>query len=159
MAAPKRTFAVRYYFIDPSGNQVLKASSALLDGITARRRHIPDWAGMKIRMVEVIATVAGDRLRVASVKGTYMHFESEGFWDRPMEARTAIAHLELASRDPDPDDRHRRRFIERRVAASRWHVGGEIFATIQSDIEGGKRVKGKAPWRWATPSEADADFE
>ncbi|MGL4968203.1 MAG: hypothetical protein ACRC67_43715 [Inquilinus sp.] len=157
MATPKRKFAVRYFFVDPKDARVLVASKALLDGITSRRRHIPDWAGLKIRMVQVIADVAGDRLHVADVKGTYMHFEGRGFWDQPMEARTAIAHLEVASRERDPDDLHRRRFMERRVAASRWHVGGEIFAAILGDVEGGKPVKGNPPWQWAPESEADVD--
>ncbi|TSD83580.1 hypothetical protein FFK22_037150 [Mycobacterium sp. KBS0706] len=45
------------------------------------------------------------------------------------------------------------------VDGDRWHVGGEIFAAIQSDIEGGKRVKGKAPWQWAPESDAGPDVD
>jgi len=159
MAVTRREFAVRYFFVDPKSDQVLIASKAMLDGITARRRHIPDWAGRRIRMVQVVATVSGNRMRISDVKGSYMHFDEGGFWDQPREAETAMIFLELAYPGDLPDDHHRRRFIRRRAAASRWHVGGEIFAAIQSDIEGGKRVKGKAPWRWAPPSEADTDFE
>ncbi|OWJ67466.1 hypothetical protein [Inquilinus limosus] len=159
MATPERKFAVRYYFIDPKDGQILVASKALLDAFLTRRRFIPNWAGMRIRMVQVIARVAGDRLHIADIKGSYMHFDGEGHWDRSREAATAMAHFELAYPGDLPDDHHRRRFIQRRVAASRWHVGGHVLAAILDDVEGGKRVKGKAPWRWAPLSEADADFE
>ncbi|WP_343714026.1 hypothetical protein [Inquilinus sp.] len=156
MATPKRRFTIRHYFIEPGGDRVLKASSKLLDGIMARRRHIPDWAGMKVRMIEVIVRIAGDRLHVASVKGTYMHFDATGHWDQPREAQVAIAHLELAYPGDLPDDHHRRRFIQRRVAASRWHVGTKILSEIQDDIESSdraRRVKAVPPWRWVAPED------
>jgi hypothetical protein len=161
MATPKRKFAVRYFFIDPKNGQVLVASKALLDGITSRRRHIPEWAGMRIRMVEVIARVSGSRLRVENVKGCFMHFADGGFWDRAREAETAMAFMELASRSEPADehDRQSRRFAERRAQANRWHVGADIVAAIQADVERGRKVKGRPPWLWAPSSEADSEFE
>jgi hypothetical protein len=159
MAAPKRELLIRCYFIDPISGQVLKASMALLDGLMARRRFVPDWAGLKVRMVQVIATVSGERMQITDVKGSHMHFEGEGFWDQPREAQAAIALLELASRYRDQDDNHRRRFVERRVAASRWHVAGETIAVMQSDIDGGKRAKGRPPWRWAPGAKIASDLD
>lgn len=159
MATPKRKFAVRYFFVDPKDGLVLVASKALLDGITSRRRHIPDWSGMKIRMVQVIATVSRGRLRVADVKGCFMHFADRGFWDRAREAQTAMALMELASRaDPANErDRQSRRFAKRVADANRWQVGDDILAAIVGDLEGGKKVKGRPPWQWAP--EEDADFD
>ena len=161
MATPTRKFSVRYFFIDPKDGRVLVASKAMLDGITARRRHIPDWAGMRIRMVQVIATISRARLRVDDVKGCFMHFADGGFWDRRREAETAMAFMELASRSEPADEHERqaRRFAKRRVEVNRWHVGPDVVAAIRADMERGIRVKGRPPWLWAPQSEADADVE
>lgn len=159
MATPSHKFAVRYFFIDPKDGRVLVASKALLDGITLRRRHIPEWAGMRIRMVQVIATVSRARLRVDDVKGCYMHFADGGYWDRRREAETAMAFMELASRHEPADehDRQSRRFAERRAKANRWHVGADIVAEIRADVERGRKVRGRPAWLWAPQSEADSE--
>lgn len=62
-------FSIRFFFVDPKDSQVLRASSALIEGILARRRCVRDWAGMKIRSVRAAVIDSDGRKRLDHVAG------------------------------------------------------------------------------------------